>query len=138
MLLENHSSMNSFPVSNLAMHQLKTSHPQGVLKGRNYYKIAKINLDIDEDRRKIIDQVFEETIVSWSTAQKILTKGLHMRRESEKLVSRLLKDDEESCSEMAIKRKQRECLVLVVRSEIEASIEPEKTKLPFLKSSRAV
>ncbi|PNF23469.1 Mariner Mos1 transposase [Cryptotermes secundus] len=62
--------------------------------GRNDENIAKIKRAIDEDRRKTIDQLSEETNISWSTVQRILTEGLHMRRVSAKFVPRLLGDDQ--------------------------------------------
>ncbi|PNF28850.1 hypothetical protein B7P43_G04434 [Cryptotermes secundus] len=39
--------------------------------GRNDENIAKIKRAIDEDRRKTIDQLSEETNISWSTVQTI-------------------------------------------------------------------
>jgi histone-lysine N-methyltransferase SETMAR len=54
----------------------------------------KIKRAIDEDRRKTIDQLSQETNISWSTVQRILTEGLHMRRVSAKFVPRLLRDDQ--------------------------------------------
>ncbi|KAJ4426259.1 hypothetical protein ANN_27071 [Periplaneta americana] len=62
--------------------------------GRNDENIAKIKRAIDEDRRKTIDEVSEETNLSWSTVQRILTEELHMRRVSAKFVPSLLTDDE--------------------------------------------
>jgi hypothetical protein len=62
--------------------------------GRNDENIAKIKCVIDEDCRKTIDQLSEETNISWSTVQRILTEGLHMRWVSAKFVPRLLRDDQ--------------------------------------------
>ncbi|PNF14435.1 hypothetical protein B7P43_G01681 [Cryptotermes secundus] len=42
--------------------------------GRNDENIAKIKRAIDEDRRKTIDQLSEETNISWSMVQRILTE----------------------------------------------------------------
>jgi DNA-directed RNA polymerase sigma subunit (sigma70/sigma32) len=41
---------------------------------RNDENIAKIKRAIDEDRRKTIDQISEETNISWSRVQRILTE----------------------------------------------------------------
>jgi transposase len=66
--------------------------------GRNDENSGKIKRAIDEDRRKTIDQLSEETNISWSTVQRILTEGLHMRRVAAKFVPPLLRDDErENC-----------------------------------------
>ncbi|PNF28730.1 hypothetical protein B7P43_G07777 [Cryptotermes secundus] len=56
------------------------SRPGRPSTGRNDENIAKIKCAIDEVHRKTIDQLSEETNISWSTVQRILTEGLHMRR----------------------------------------------------------
>ncbi|PNF25045.1 hypothetical protein B7P43_G06995, partial [Cryptotermes secundus] len=68
--------------------------PERPSTGRNDKNIAKIKRAIDEDHRKTIDQLSEETNISWSTVQRILTEGLHMRRVSAKFVRHLLGDDQ--------------------------------------------
>ncbi|KAJ4439429.1 hypothetical protein ANN_07553 [Periplaneta americana] len=70
-------------------------HAPGVLsRGRNDENIAKTKRLIDEDCRKTIDEVSEQTNLSWSTVQRMLTEDLHMRRVSAKFVPRLLTDDQ--------------------------------------------
>lgn len=58
--------------------------------------IEKIRQKINEDRRLTIDQVSEETGVSWSSCQRILTEDLHMRRISAKFVPRLLTQEQKT------------------------------------------
>ncbi|KAJ4431763.1 hypothetical protein ANN_20368 [Periplaneta americana] len=62
--------------------------------GRSDENTAKIKHAIDEDRRKTIDEVSEQTNLSWSKVQRILTEDLHMRRVSAKFVPCLLTDDQ--------------------------------------------
>ncbi|KAJ4441085.1 hypothetical protein ANN_10935 [Periplaneta americana] len=69
----------------------RSGHPS---TGRDDENIAKIKRAIDEDRRKTIDEVSEQTNLSWITVQRILTKDLHMRRVSAKFVPRLFTDDQ--------------------------------------------
>ncbi|KAJ4434985.1 hypothetical protein ANN_23557 [Periplaneta americana] len=47
-----------------------------------------------QDRRKSFDEDSEQTNLSWSTIQRILTEDLHIRRVSAKFVPRLLTDDQ--------------------------------------------
>jgi histone-lysine N-methyltransferase SETMAR len=62
---------------------------------RNEKNIEKVRQVINEDRRKTVEQVSEETNVSWSSCQRILTEGLRMRRVSAKFVPRLLTEEQE-------------------------------------------
>jgi histone-lysine N-methyltransferase SETMAR len=61
---------------------------------RNEENIEKVRQAINEDRRKTIEQVSEETNVSWSSWQRILTEDLRMRRVSAKFVPRLLTEEQ--------------------------------------------
>jgi histone-lysine N-methyltransferase SETMAR len=61
---------------------------------RNEENIEKVRQAINEDRRKTIEQVSEETNVSWSSCQRILTDDLRMRRLSAKFVPRLLTEEQ--------------------------------------------
>jgi histone-lysine N-methyltransferase SETMAR len=61
---------------------------------RNEENIEKDRQAINEDRRKTIEQVSEETNVSWSSCQRILTEDLRMRRVSAKFVPRLLAEEQ--------------------------------------------
>lgn len=47
---------------------------------RNDENVEKIRQKINEDRRFTIDEISEETGVSWSSCQRILTEDLKMRR----------------------------------------------------------
>ncbi|KAJ4451635.1 hypothetical protein ANN_03104 [Periplaneta americana] len=81
-----------FKSSNMSTEDMPC--PGGPSSGRNDENIAKIKRAIDEDRRKTIDEVSEQTNLSWSTVQRILTQDLHMRRMPAKFVPRLLTDDQ--------------------------------------------
>jgi histone-lysine N-methyltransferase SETMAR len=61
---------------------------------RNEENIEKVRQAINEDRRKTIEQVSEETNVSWCSCQRILTEDLRMRRASAKFVPRLLTEEQ--------------------------------------------
>jgi hypothetical protein len=60
---------------------------------RNEENIEKVRQVINEDCRKTIEQVSEETDVSGSSCQRILT-DLRMRRVSTKFVPRLLTEEQ--------------------------------------------
>ncbi|KAJ4430628.1 hypothetical protein ANN_19217 [Periplaneta americana] len=62
--------------------------------GRNDENIANIKRALDEDRRKTIHEVSEQTNLSWNTVQRMLTEDLHMGRVSAKFVPRLLTYDQ--------------------------------------------
>jgi hypothetical protein len=57
---------------------------------RNGENIEKVRQVINEVCRKTTEQVSEETNVSWSSCQRILTEDLRMRQASAKFVPRLL------------------------------------------------
>ncbi|PNF18301.1 hypothetical protein B7P43_G14792 [Cryptotermes secundus] len=96
--------------------------------GRNDENIAKIKRAIDEDRRKTIDQLSEETNISWSTVQRILTEGLHMRRVSAKFVPHLLGDDQ---------RENRVNVCRDLKSEVQFSLTESKiSRTLFVPSGR--
>jgi hypothetical protein len=61
---------------------------------RNDENIEKVRQVINEDRQKTIEQVSEETNVSWSSCQRILTEDLQMRLVSAKFVPRLLTEEQ--------------------------------------------
>ncbi|PNF34473.1 hypothetical protein B7P43_G11241 [Cryptotermes secundus] len=84
--------------------------------------------EIYEDRRKTIDQLSEETNISWSTVQRILTEGLHMRRVSAKFVPRLLGDDQ---------RENRVNVCRDLKSEVQFSLTESKiSRTLFVPSGR--
>jgi [histone H3]-lysine36 N-dimethyltransferase SETMAR len=64
------------------------------LIARNAANIEMVNQIIHSDRRLTIEAIAEETNISWSSIQEILTEDLNMKRIAAKWVPRLLNDDQ--------------------------------------------
>jgi hypothetical protein len=64
------------------------------LQGPGRPSTSRNQENINEDRRKTNEQVYEGTNVSWSSCQRILTEDLRMRRASAKFVPRLLTEEQ--------------------------------------------
>jgi hypothetical protein len=81
-----------FKNGNMSAEDLpRPGHPS---TSRNEENIEKVRQVINEDRRKTIEQVSEETNVPWSSCQRILTEDLRMRRVFAKFVPRLLTEEQ--------------------------------------------
>jgi hypothetical protein len=78
---------SSFKNGNMSIEDLP--RPGRPSTSRNEESIEKVRQAINEDRRNTTKQVSEETNVSWSSCQQILTEDLRMRRVSAKFVPRL-------------------------------------------------
>jgi hypothetical protein len=81
-----------FKNGNMSIRDLpRTGRPS---TSRNEENIEQVRQAINEDRRKVIEQVSEETNMSWSSCQRILTEDLRMRRVSAKFLPRLLTEEQ--------------------------------------------
>ena len=61
---------------------------------RNDENLEKVRNAISADHRRIIDEISEITVLSWSSCQRMLTEDLNMKRVSAKFVARLLTEDQ--------------------------------------------
>ena len=63
---------------------------------QNYENLDKVRNAINADRRRIIDEIYEITGLSWSSCRRMLTEDLNMKRVSAKFVLWLFTKDKKT------------------------------------------